>query len=217
MRSKRNPPDAAGESSGQRGAALLMVLVAMVILGLTAGIAGQSWRSVVQRAKEDELLWRGQQYRSAIESYFQTRQGVRNMFPRKLQDLVSDNRFPEPARHLRRLYDDPMTGEEWAIIKAPDGGIAGVRSTSNLRPFRQEGFPEGLESLANGDRYRDWEFVYTPARTGARQAGPAAGTPGSPVLPGDSALPVNPNLPADPNAPGRRPAPDPTDVLPRNN
>jgi Tfp pilus assembly protein PilE len=45
--------------AGQRGAILIMLLVMVVILGLAAGMAGQSWRSTVQRAREAELLWRG--------------------------------------------------------------------------------------------------------------------------------------------------------------
>ncbi|WP_321392382.1 DDE-type integrase/transposase/recombinase [uncultured Desulfuromusa sp.] len=44
--------------ANQKGAVLLMVLVAVTILGLTAGIAGSSWKTITQRAKEQELLWR---------------------------------------------------------------------------------------------------------------------------------------------------------------
>jgi len=203
------PAQVAGR--GQRGAALLMVLVAVVVIGLTAGIAGQSWQSVVQRAKEADLLWRGNQYRKAIESYYRTRQGVRTMYPRRLEDLVRDNRFPEPVRHIRRLYQDPMTGREWALIKAPDGGIAGVHSTSKLRPFRQEGFPEGMDALENSAHYRDWEFVYVPAQTRTQGKSPAAGAPGNLTIPGNLARPGNPSLPAR-----RTAAPAPTDVLPPN-
>lgn len=201
--------------STERGAALLMVLVAVVVIGLAAGIAGQSWRSVVQRAKEADLLWRGKQYRAAIESYYLTRQGVRSMYPRKLEDLVRDDRFPEPVKHIRRLYKDPITGEDWAIIKAPDGGIAGVRSTSSLRPFRQKGFAEELTALEGSDSYQDWEFVYVPATNGTKGAIPAVRRPGNVTTPGSVTIPGRLPLPGDLTAPGRRPpAPDPTDVLP---
>lgn len=199
----------------ERGAVLLMVLVTVVVTGLTAGIAGQSWRSIVQQAKEEELLWRGQQYRSAIESYFQTRQGARNMYPRELDDLVRDNRFPEPVRHIRRLYQDPMTGEDWVVIKASDGGIAGVRSTSRLRPFRQKGFAKELAALEGSNSYQDWEFVFVPAQTRTQMTNPAAGTPGSVTIPGNMTTPGNLTSPRNLTAPGRRsPAPDPGDVLP---
>lgn len=201
----------------ERGAVLLMVLVTVVVIGLTAGIAGRSWRSIVQQAKEDELLWRGQQYRSAIESYFQTRQGARNMYPRELDDLVRDNRFPEPVRHIRRLYQDPMTGEDWAVIKAPDGGIAGVRSTSRLRPFRQKGFAKELAALEGSNSYQDWEFVFVPAQTRTQKSNPAAGMPGSVTIPGSMTTPGDLTSPGNLTAPGRRPpAPDPGNILPPN-
>jgi len=150
---------------GQRGAALLLVLVAVAILGLATGIAGQSWRSMVQRSKEADLLWCGEQYRQAIRSYYQVKQGPRNMYPAKLEELLQDSRFPQPVRHLRRLYDDPMTGESWELIRAPQGGIAGVRSSSTLKPFRQDGFPKEQEAFAKKDSYREWEFIYQPQRT----------------------------------------------------
>ena len=56
-------------NDNQRGAILLLLLVMVVVVGLAAGMAGQSWRSTVQRAREAELLWRGQQYQKAITSY----------------------------------------------------------------------------------------------------------------------------------------------------
>lgn len=164
-------------STSQRGTALLMVLVFVVVIGLSAGIAGQSWRSLGQRAREAELLWRGEQYRQAIGSYLLGRQGPRHSYPASLEVLIKDPRYPQPVRHLRRLYNDPMTGGEWDTIKAPDGGIAGVRSTSSLKPFRQAGFPKEQESFQGKSSYREWEFVYVPAKTAARTAGRTTATP----------------------------------------
>jgi type II secretory pathway pseudopilin PulG len=157
-------------SGKQHGSALLMVLVAVVIIGLVAGIAGQSWRSLAQRAREAELLWRGEQYRQAISRYYLVRQGPRNTYPAKLEDLLKDPRFPQPVRHLRKLYNDPMTGGDWEIIKAPGGGVAGVRSTSPLQPFQQAGFPKDLESFEGKDSYQKWEFVFLPAKAPPRSA-----------------------------------------------
>ncbi len=165
MKSKRPGYVFCRRRESQRGAALLLVLVAVTILGLATGIAGQSWRSLVQRSKEADLLWCGAQYRQAIEGYYHVKQGPKNRYPAKLEDLLKDPRFPQPVRHLRRLYKDPMTGEDWEIIKSPEGGIAGVRSSSTLKPFRQDGFPKEEEAFAKKDSYREWEFVYQPGRT----------------------------------------------------
>ncbi len=117
--------------NSQRGAVLLMVLIAVTLLGLVAGITGSSWRTIVQRSKEADLLWKGSQIRKAIGRYYEASQPqglVPKTFPPALESLVHDPRFLEVKRHLRRLYLDPMTGEKFEIIKAPDGRVMGVRS-----------------------------------------------------------------------------------------
>ena len=143
----------------QRGAILLLLLVMVVIMGLAAGMAGQTWRSTMQRAREAELLWRGQQYQKAIASYYAVRQG-QQMFPAKLEDLLKDPRFPNVVRHLRRLYKDPMTGEDWALVTDSSKRIIGVRSRSDLEPFRKDGFPKSLDKLKGKEAYDEWEFVF---------------------------------------------------------
>ena len=143
----------------QRGAILLLLLVMVVIVGLASGLAGQSWRTTVQRAREAELLWRGQQYQKALSSYYSVRQGQQS-FPAKLDDLLRDPRFPHVVRHLRKLYDDPMTGGAWELIKDSAGHIIGVRSSSELEPFRKDGFPESLDKLKGKEAYNQWEFVF---------------------------------------------------------
>ena len=146
----------------ERGAALLIVLFTVVVLGLAIGMAGSSWKSVVQRAREAELLWRGDQYRLAIKSYVEVKQGRAGTYPQKLEDLVKDPRSLTPVRHLRRLYPDPMTGGDWVLVKDPAGRITGVRSDSDLEPFKQDGFPEEYKKFEGAGSYRNWEFVYEP-------------------------------------------------------
>jgi hypothetical protein len=88
------------------------------------------------------------------------------------------------VRHLRRLYPDPMTGAEWELVKDPGERIIGVRSTSNLEPFQKAGFPKGLEDLEGKSSYRDWAFVFTPARqteTRGQGAGSQAQGTGGPL------------------------------------
>lgn len=184
--------------AGQRGAVLLLLLVAVVILGLAAGMAGQSWRSTMQRAREAELLWRGQQYQQAIASYYAVKHGPQQMFPAKLEHLLRDPRFPNLVRHLRKLYNDPMTGEDWELVTDPAERILGVRSTSDLQPFKQDGFTKELENLEGKSSYREWEFVYKPPTASRRtgQAGsqlpttgqPSPGAPGQPFTGGQDTL-----------------------------
>ncbi len=159
----------------QRGATLITVLVMLVVLGVTIGITGASWKTITQRVREAELLWRGKQYMRAIESYYATRQpnqpkidlensaqvkGYTGMLPREAEHLLKDNRFAQTVRHLRNLYKDPMTGEDFVFLKDPGGRIKGVRSSSTDKPFKQDGFTEEFEEFNGAEKYSDWLFVF---------------------------------------------------------
>ena len=150
----------------QRGGVLLFLLVAVTILGLSAGIAGSTWTSIVQRSKEADLLWRGNQIRAAIGSYYETpgAPGTPLQYPQSIDDLLQDNRSLKVRRHLRKPYIDPMTGEDWEWIKAPQGGLQGVRSTSKKTPFKKDGFSEDNKKFVGMWQYRDWEFIYLPKK-----------------------------------------------------
>ena len=160
----------------QRGTILLTLLFLVVLLGLTAGLAGQALKDYAQREREDELLWRGQQYRQAIASYARGQGGVQ-AYPASLEDLLRDPRFPGMIKHLRRPYEDPMTGQPWELIRDGGNRVIGVRSSSTLKPFRQDGFDRELETFKGKGSYREWEFVYRPAKAGAGQPPPDAAPP----------------------------------------
>jgi len=152
----------------------------VVVLGLSAGMAGQSWRSTMQQVREAELLWRGQQYQQAIASYYNVKHGPQQIYPVKLEHLIRDPRFPGVVRHLRKLYLDPMTGGDWALVKDPAERIIGVHSSSDLEPFRQDGFPENLEDLKGKASYSEWEFVFVAPKAQTKKqttAAPTAVTP----------------------------------------
>ena len=145
-----------------------MLLVCITLLGLMAGIAGSSWQTIMQRAKEADLLWKGNQIRRAIKSYYTTSHtgsAGPKTFPAKLEHLVRDPRFLETRHHLRRLYPDPMTGESWEVIKDPRGRIVGVRSQSSKEPFKQDGFTEENKDFIDNQSYHDWQFVYRPKKS----------------------------------------------------
>ena len=68
-----------------------------------------------------------------------------------------------------------MTGEDWELVTDPAERIIGVRSTSELEPFRQDGFPKELEKLKGKSSYKEWEFVFEPPKKkSAAQPKPAA-------------------------------------------
>jgi len=164
----------------QRGISLLVVLVMLVVVGLAAGVAGSTWQTIVQRARETELLWRGDQYRNAIRSYYeQGGGGHARQYPAKLEDLLKDPRSLATKRHIRQLYPDPMTGGEWVLVKDAGGRILGVHSSSTKKPFQQDGFPEEYESFAGATSYAAWEFVWKPVSTQQRTNTGATPAPGA--------------------------------------
>lgn len=160
-----------------RGFTYLTVL--FIVAVITAGLAlvGEVWETAAKREKEAELLFIGHEYRKAITRYYLA---GKNQYPRSLEDLLKDPRQPGTVRYLRRAYADPFTGKaEWGIVKAPDGGIAGVHSLSDQKPLKTGNFrlrDAGFESAAT---YADWKFIYSPTAPG--QAGGAKPAPAKPA------------------------------------
>lgn len=148
-------------ASGQQGFTLMGALIVIAVMGGGLAAYGELASHAAQREKEAELLFRGQQYRQAIESYYRKEQ----TYPPKLAALLEDPRHPTPVRHLRKLYRDPITGAaDWAIMEAPGGGVMGVHSKSEARPVKSGGFSLADKTLAEAKRYADWQFFYTPAQ-----------------------------------------------------
>lgn len=170
--------------SRQAGFTYLMMLAAVVVVGLVAGTATTVTSRVVQADREAELLFRGIAYQNAIKSYFEValQAGRPAQYPRTLEALVQDPRFPS-KRHIRRLYPDPFGGEkgEWQLIRAADGGIAGVKSNGTQQPLKKANFPLGLERLQSAAVYSDWTFQFVPTPVGRSQG--AIPTTPSPVGP----------------------------------
>ena len=175
--------------NNQHGAVLLMVLVSVTLLGLMAGIAGSSWQTIMQRSKEVDLIWKGNQIRRAIGSYYELSSGKGvplKKFPESLDDLLLDPRSLEVTKHLRHLYPDPLTAEEWEIINAPNNrGIMGVRSRSTRTPMKQADFLEENKSFIGQQTYQGWTFIYLPKKRQQKvqqqstkaQSTPAGGIP----------------------------------------
>jgi type II secretory pathway pseudopilin PulG len=139
------------------------LLIALAIISLSAAATVQLGAIVYRRHAEEELIYIGLQYKRAIRSYFEAAPvGVPSTPPTRLEDLVRDPRFPGVKRHIRTIYNDPLTGKpDWVLIKSPDGkGFLGVRSRSKETPIRMENFPDEIFYFKNKTRYADWVFVY---------------------------------------------------------
>lgn len=145
----------------QGGFTYLLILGVIVIVSIMAQVATTSTTTLVRRADEQELLFRGNAYRQAIRSYYEAIPGAPE-YPRRLDDLKNDPRFPY-RRHIRQLYDDPIGGH-WRILRNERGRIVGVASGSDEEPFKRAGFRGDNAVFDGAESYREWEFSYSPSQ-----------------------------------------------------
>lgn len=152
----------------QGGWVMLALLFILAALGAGMAAVGTVWTTVAQREKEAELLFVGEQYRRALESYQRRGPGAEQPYPPSLDELVQDRRFPMPVRHLRRLYPDPMTGRtEWGLVRDAQGGIVGLHSLAEGAPLKTAGFPPHQAGFEEASSYREWVFKARAAEKSA--------------------------------------------------
>jgi type II secretory pathway pseudopilin PulG len=193
----------------QRGFTYLGLMFLIVFIGIGLAMAGTVWQTEMQREREKELLFIGEQYTQAIGSYHDSTLGGLRQYPTRIEDLLLDNRFPVVRRHLRKLYRDPITGgEEWGLIKQ-QGRISGIYSLSKAKPLKRVGFPDKFADFAKAENYQDWQFNVLGGVVGSDElsatAIPAVGFPpptsAGAAQPADAAAPVAPPSPAADNRP----------------
>lgn len=156
----------------ERGFTYIGVLLATAILTAGLGLVIEAWHTTLRREKEADLHHVGIQYQRAILLYYEGSPTRQPRYPRELKELVQDERYPTARRYLRKLYPDPITGGEWAIMKAPDGGIMGIHSSSSAIPLKVRGAAA---------TYQDWKFAYVPATATSKKAVPAGSTTAKPT------------------------------------
>jgi len=135
------------------GFTYLALLVMIIIIGITSTAVSKYWANVSLREKEEELLFRGDQYRNAIASYTK----VYRTYPPSMAVLLKD---PTGKHFLRRKYLDPISGEDFTEVRDQYWHIIGVHSTSDKEPVKKANFPEQDKDFAGKDKYSDWVFVY---------------------------------------------------------
>ena len=116
----------------------------------------------MQREREAQLLWVGDQYRSALTKFFNQNGG---RLPQDLKELLLDESTPVPRHFIRKLYVDPMTGiDNWQLLTLPGGGIYGVASSSSAAPLKLKNFADINKSFEDATCYRGWEFAVQSRR-----------------------------------------------------
>ena len=96
--------------AGPEGFTLVGMIVIFTVMAVLLSAAMPIWSKVIQRDKEEELIFRGMQYAEAIR-VFQLRNG---RYPLRLEELVRVK-----PRAIRQLWTDPMTEDgQWGLIYA---------------------------------------------------------------------------------------------------
>ena len=155
-----------------QGFTYIGVLVILAVMMMALGAVSQVWHSVMQREKEQELLFIGHQFRAAIGQYY-VQSGGR--YPANLEALLESNDIgvtgagAKKNRFLRKIYYDPITNQSnWGLIMGPDKRVQGIYSLSDDKPFKTTGFMNADADLELAEKYIDWQFKYDP-RAKAKQ------------------------------------------------
>lgn len=151
------------------GFTYLGLLVIVLVMGVALAGAGEVWHMAQRREKEQDLLHTGNQFRLALDAYYENTPGRERRYPATLEDLLKDPRHPSIQRYLRKIYRDPVTGGvEWGLLKGPDGEIYGVYSLSQEEPVKKGNFDLADRNFEGKAKYADWVFMHVPGQNTSR-------------------------------------------------
>lgn len=187
----------------QSGYALIVILLLLAFVLISLSVAVPPVFKQAQREKEEELIFRGQQYQRAIGRFYRKF----GRYPLKVEELIRTN----DRNFLRRPFPDPMTPDgNWRIIRlGPAGQLVGSKHQQQApAPAPQRGAqpardasPGSGSSMGSGGvsypiigvasnsdqfsirvydgymRYDQWEFIYDPAKEATRTPPGATPTP----------------------------------------
>ena len=206
----------------ENGYAMAVLLVAISVMAVMLTVAMPVWKQMAQREKEQELIFRGQQYARAI-----------GLFERKYANTPPPTLDALTQEHfLRKKYKDPITNADFVPIPAGQGAVSapgrgGAASTPGLTPgqpttpiLNQPVAPVGGRGgimgvtsaskaasirIYNGaSHYNEWRFVYAPPSfTPGAGGGSGAAVPGGqPGQPGRGGPPGPGRIPGPGGVPG---------------
>ena len=150
----KNKPTRTRAGRRQGGYALLMVVCLTALILVATMSVGLRIVTQGRREKEQEMIWRGQQYTRGIKLYYRKF----GRFPNSMDDLVKPKLGN--LRFMRQPYKDPMNKEDgsWRLIYVgPSGQLIG-----SLKPH-----PSGIQLPLAG----------TPRAVASGTPPPAPGTP----------------------------------------
>jgi type II secretory pathway pseudopilin PulG len=175
------------------------LLVAMAVMAVMTSVALPAWSHLIRLEKEEELIFRGNQYARAIGLY---QRKYANASPPDLDALVKE-------RFLRKKFRDPLSpnedgefqllyvgtdtgagargrsGEKMPGEKPPMTGSSGfpnsalAKTSGPIRGVASKNTGQSIRTFNGKTRYNEWEFVglqqSTQAGGGAGRSGPQRG------------------------------------------
>jgi len=133
------------------GFMMVALLVAMSIAAIWLAAALPKWGHQAQREKEDDLIFRGEQYARAIVLY---QNKNRNLPPPDLDTLITQH-------YLRKKWKDPITGLDFVLVGP--GIISQIPTVPGQAPPQQ---PQQASQINTGGSQQ-------PGITGVRSASTA--------------------------------------------
>ncbi len=154
-----------------KGFTLAALMVAIGVMTVMLAVATTIWSRVAQREREEELIFRGNQYVIAIGRFYRKYQRL----PLTLEELSE-------TKCIRKLYPDPMTTDgQWNLIyfspadmskgkiaqpldksKNISGktivGVVSMSTKKALRPYKDKWF------------YNEWQFTLEDAKSTKKPA-----------------------------------------------
>lgn len=138
-RGRSGPPGRPG------GYAILILLFVFTVMSLGLTLAVPVWETQMQREKEAELIFRGNQYVEGVRIYQLKNPGA---FPKTLDEMVE-------KKCLRRLYRDPMSEDgQWMVIlqQSGFGGVSPLGGPGAARPGSPGGTGRAIGPGAQGQQ-----------------------------------------------------------------
>lgn len=168
------PPPAPPPEQGESGYNLVVLVIIITVMNIMVAAALPLWSSVIQRDKEEELIFRGLQYAEAIRVF----QNKQSRLPVRLEELIE----VEP-RTIRQLWKDPMTEDgKWQLIfqnmqggplTPGGGGNPGIGGDPGEKPPPQD--EEEEDGGENDGREGDDDSTFGPRKGEVVAVGPIIG------------------------------------------
>ena len=150
---------------GERGYAMAALLIAMSIAAVMMTVAMPVWKHQAQREREEELVFRGQQYVHAIRLF---QRKYANAYPPNVDVLVEQ-------RFLRKKFKDPVTGDDFALLPGGAGATAPGQQADQGGPAPAA----GRGSPSQGTTVSRQPSQQAPQPGGGGQRGAAGGAAGA--------------------------------------